>query len=116
MEIFPIGIVKDRTDGTKEIRVYDEFSDGLKGMEKREHLWILFWMSRLPEKDREILLVHPQGDRTREKQGVFALHSPMRPNPIGITRVKFVERTGNTLIVKGLDALDNTPVIDIKSG
>lgn len=116
MEVFPIGIVRDRPDGTKELRVYDEFSDGLKSVENCEHLWILFWMSRLSEEDREILLVHPQGNRAKEKQGVFALHSPMRPNPIGMTRVKLVKRIDNTLIVEGLDAFDETPVIDIKSG
>lgn len=85
-------------------------------MENRGHLWVLFWMNRLSEKDRETALVHPRGDRTREKQGVFALHSPMRPNPIGMTRVELIERNGNILIVKGLDAFDGTPVIDIKSG
>lgn len=116
MEIIPIGTVKDRPDGNKEIRVYDEFSEGLKGVENRGHLWVLFWMNKLSEKDREILLVHPRGNRAREKQGVFALHSPMRPNPIGMTRVRLIERTGNTLIVEGLDAFDDTPVIDIKSG
>lgn len=116
MEIYPVGIVKVRSDGNKEIRILEEFTEGLKGVEDCEHLWILFWMNRLSEKDREILLVHPRGDRTREKQGVFALHSPMRPNPIGMTKVKLVDVKGKILIVEGLDALDDTPVIDIKSG
>ena len=116
MEIVPIGIIKDHLGGTKEIRVYDEFSCGLKGVEDHEYLWVLFWMSRLSAKERKILLVHPQGDREKEKQGVFALHSPMRPNPIGITKVKLIQRIGNSLFVAQLDAFDETPLIDIKSG
>ncbi len=116
MEIVPIGIIKDHSDKTKEVRVYNEFSCGLKDVEDHEYLWVLFWMSRLSIKDRKILLVHPRGDREKDKQGVFALHSPMRPNPIGMTRVKLIERLGNSLIVEQLDAFDETPLIDIKSG
>jgi len=115
MEIFPIGIVKVHSEQKKELQIFDEFSEGLKGVENREHLWVLFWMNRLSEEDREILVVHPRGDLSREKQGVFALHSPMRPNPIGMTRVRLIERVGNSLFVEGLDAFDETPIIDIKS-
>ncbi|UCH36661.1 MAG: SAM-dependent methyltransferase, partial [Armatimonadota bacterium] len=53
---------------------------------------------------------------SRPLTGVFALHSPMRPNPIGMTRVRLVRRAGNRLVVEGLDALDGSPVLDIKSG
>ena len=116
LKIMPIGIIKDRHDETKAVRLYNGFLNGLKGVEDLEYIWIIFWMNRLSKKDRNILLVHPKGDRARDKKGVFALRSPMRPNPIGLTRVKLIERTGNTLIVKGLDSFDGTPIIDIKSG
>jgi tRNA (Thr-GGU) A37 N-methylase len=49
-------------------------------------------------------------------RGVFSLRSPMRPNPIGLTRVRLLKKEGNTLLVEGLDALDGSPIIDIKSG
>lgn len=62
------------------------------------------------------MTAHPQGDQAKEKQGVFTLHSPMRPNPIGITRVILIRKIGNRLIVDDLDAFDETPVIDIKFG
>jgi len=99
---------------TVQIHIHDKFSEGLKGVENCEHLWILYWMHKLSEEDREKLQVHPRGDVTKEKKGVFALRSPMRPNPIGLTKVKLVERRGNVLIVEGLDAFDESPVIDIK--
>jgi tRNA-Thr(GGU) m(6)t(6)A37 methyltransferase TsaA len=73
-------------------------------------------MHQLSEADRQKLQAHPMGDVTTEKRGVFALRSPMRPNPIGLTRVRLVERKGNILIVEGLDAFDESPVIDIKPG
>ena len=117
MQIYPIGIVKaeeGEPKNTAQIEIYDQFSAGLKGVENADSLWIMFWMHKLSKDDRKTLLVHPRGDITKGKQGVFALRSPMRPNPIGLTKVKLVERKGNILIVDGLDAFNGTPVLDIK--
>lgn len=114
MEIHPIGFVSDLEGNGKQIEICEKFAEGMKGIENVDSLWILFWMNRLDESARQVLLVHPMGNKTKEKRGVFALRSPMRPNPIGLTRVKLIKRDGNTLIVEGLDALDRTPVIDIK--
>ena len=122
IQIYPIGVVKywnketEHPDNTVQIHIHDKFSAGLKGVENFEHLWILFWMHKLSEADRKRLQGHPMGDVTQEKRGVFALRSPMRPNPIGLTRVRLVERNDNILIVEGLDAFDESPVIDIKPG
>jgi tRNA-Thr(GGU) m(6)t(6)A37 methyltransferase TsaA len=114
MELRPIGKVISRTEGRSEVEIYPRFSAGLKRIERNTHIWILFWMSKLSESDREVLEAHPMGDRTREKRGVFALRSPMRPNPIGLTKVELIERRNNVLIVSGLDAFEDTPVVDIK--
>ena len=119
MQVYPIGIVRYWTEGkytknTVQIEIYGQFSAGLKGIENADSLWILFWMHKLSEADRKVLQAHPRGDVTKEKRGVFALRSPMRPNPIGLTKVKLVERKGDVLIVEGLDAFDETPVLDIK--
>jgi len=115
MEIHPIGIIRDDPeDGIKEIQIYRQFAEGLDGVEGWSHLWVMFWMDRLPEESRKVLRTHPMGDRTRARRGVFALRSPMRPNPIGLTKVRLLSRDGNVLKVEGLDALDGTPVIDIK--
>ena len=114
MNLRPIGTVISKTEDSSEIEVYPRFAPGLKGIERNSHIWVIFWMSRLSEADRNILEVHPMGDRKKEKRGVFALRSPMRPNPMGLTRVKLLERKDNVLVVSGLDAFENSPVLDIK--
>jgi len=114
MELWPIGTVIRQTENGAEVEIDPRFSVGLNGVEENKHIWVMFWMHKLTEADREILETYPMGDRTKGKRGVFALRSPMRPNPIGLTRGRVVERNGNTLIVSGLDAFEGTPVIDIK--
>jgi len=118
-----IGVIKNPTkkrvpgsDGTPEakIEVYDDFADGLDGVEGASHLLIIYWMHLLSPEDREILSVHPRADRSRPKRGVFLTRSPMRPNPMGITQVKLLKREGNVLTVEGLDAMDGSPLLDIK--
>jgi len=117
IELSTIGRVRlTETEGVGEIELHGQFTDGLEGVEELEHLWVLYWMHELGPEDRQILRAHPMGDRDRPRRGVFALHSPMRPNPIGMTRVKLLARRGNWLVVEGLDARDGSPVLDIKSG
>ena len=98
------------------IEVRPEHEEALLRIEDREHLWVLFWMSELRPEQRGTLQVHPRGDLANPLTGVFATHSPMRPNPIGMTRVRLIARDGLRLTVEGLDAFDGSPVIDIKSG
>ncbi|UCC69115.1 MAG: tRNA (N6-threonylcarbamoyladenosine(37)-N6)-methyltransferase TrmO [Armatimonadota bacterium] len=113
----PIGLVVSREGSQhQEIKIASEFVSGLDGVESHDHLWVLFWMHQLTEDDRAILQVHPRGDTTQPKAGVFALHSPCRPNPIGMTRVRLLGWEGSKLVVEGLDAFDGSPVLDIKSG
>ncbi len=117
IEVRPIGQVQAAAEGkAAEVEIYAQFLDGLEGVEQLEHLWVLYWMHELAPKDRQILRAHPMGDRSRPKRGVFALHSPMRPNPIGMTRVRLLRREGNRLVVEDLDARDGSPVLDLKSG
>lgn len=115
MELQQIGTVVSKTEDISRIEVYPRFSPGLNGIESRSHVYVLFWIHKLSELDREILEVHPRGDRTKAKRGVFALRSPMRPNPIGLTKVELIERQDNMLTVSGLDALEDSPILDIKS-
>lgn len=92
-----------------QIKVRDEFAEALRGIEHASHLIVLYWMDRAR---RDVLASKtPWSD---EVFGVFATRSPSRPNPIGICVVELIERKGNTLFVKGLDAFDGTPVIDVK--
>jgi len=109
----PIGVVRREGD-TCRLEIALRHADGLKEIEGVAALDVLYWMHELSDEDRRQLLVHPQGNRSRPKQGVFSLRSPMRPNPIGVTRVELIEREGTALVVRGLDAHDGSPIIDIK--
>lgn len=121
--IKPIGYVtssenvSDNNDPeTKIIKILPGLGAGLEGIEQFKTLWILFWLHNLPEETRNVLLVHPRGDRSNPLRGVFATHSPIRPNPIGISHVILIKKNNNELLVSGLDAHIGTPIIDIKSG
>jgi tRNA-Thr(GGU) m(6)t(6)A37 methyltransferase TsaA len=72
---------------------------------------LLTWLDRAA---RDVLAVHPRGDTSRPELGVFSTRSPDRPNPIGLHRVHVVEVDGLRMKVRGLEALDGTPVVDVK--
>lgn len=98
---------KDRSLVSK-IVFKDEFAKGLDGIEGWSHVYVIFWMDKISDKEK--LLVHPGG----KKVGIFATRAPIHPNPIGLTLVELVKREQNVLWVRGLDALNGTPVLDIK--
>ena len=83
----------------------------LEGVQPGDRIVILTWLDRA---DRDLLAVHPRGDTSRPAAGVFATRSPHRPNPIGLHPVQVLERDGPRLKVSGLEALDGTPVMDVK--
>lgn len=93
------------------IVLHPELAGGLEGLKARRKLLVVFWFHRSEGFE---LLQHPKGDVARPKRGVFTLRSPHRPNPIGITVVDLLAIEGNVLRVRGLDAFDGTPVLDIK--
>ncbi len=97
-----------------EIIVYEDFVEALDGIEEFSHLIIVFWIHKNSDKPREIRKVHPGGLKNMSLKGIFATRSPARPNPIGITTVRLIERRENVLVVDGIDAINDTPVIDIK--
>ena len=85
-------------------------TEGLKGLNPGQRIMVIFCFHRSRGFD---LLQHPRGDRSRPRRGVFALRSPRRPNPIGVTVVDLVAVDGNVLRVRGLDAINGTPVLDL---
>jgi tRNA-Thr(GGU) m(6)t(6)A37 methyltransferase TsaA len=117
----PIGIVENglpRGTPKEELRAADsvicidpELTPGLQGLEKEKKILVIFFFHLSEGWD---LHQHPRGDRSRPKRGVFALRSPRRPNGIGVTEVELLEVRENVLTVRGLDALDGTPVLDLK--
>jgi tRNA-Thr(GGU) m(6)t(6)A37 methyltransferase TsaA len=88
-----------------------EYVAALAGIEAGQRLVVLTWLDRA---DRGVLRTHPRGDTSRPPAGVFATRSPDRPNPIGLHAVHVVAVAGNTIRVAHLEALDGTPVLDLK--
>lgn len=96
-----------------QIVVDDEWADALEGLEEFSHIMVIFWLDR--PKDHELpLKVHPEAREDLPLVGMFATRSPRRPNPIGLTAVELLARERNVLHVRGLDAFDGTPILDIK--
>ena len=91
-----------------------DLEEALDGLEKFSHIIVVFWMHLSPVGERIALKTHPQRRQDLPLVGVLATRSPVRPNPLGVTIVKLLERKGSLLKVIGLDALDGTPVVDIK--
>lgn len=87
------------------------FAAGLDGLTVGDELLVLTWLDRA---SRDVLAVHPRGDLSRPRQGVFATRSPARPNPIGLHRVEIAAIEGARLRVRNLEALDGTPLLDLK--
>jgi tRNA-Thr(GGU) m(6)t(6)A37 methyltransferase TsaA len=85
--------------------------DALQSVRDGDELLILTWLDRA---DRDVLVVHPRGDASRPPEGVFTTRSPHRPNPIGLHRVEVTEVSGERVRVRNLEALDGTPVVDVK--
>lgn len=121
-EIRPIGYVrspyKEKKDAPRQGRLVDTVSEividehyrvALEDIEKKSHLIILSWFDRA---DRTALRATPPHEKV--EHGVFATRSPNRPNPVAFSVVDLLTRDGNILRVRGLDALDGTPVVDIK--
>ena len=106
-------VSRRRRDLIAEVHVLPAFADGLLGIEAYSHLVILFWMHAAP-REGEPLQVHPRGDAALPLTGVFASRGRSHPNPLGLAVVDLLERRGNTLRVRRLDAWSGTPVVDIK--
>mgnify|MGYP001590885011 CR=1 FL=1 len=95
-----------------DIVIESRLTEALEGLEDFSHIIVLYWMHR---RDKGLAMkVHPRGNPELPLVGLFATRSPHRPNPLGKTTVRLLERRGNILRVQGLDAIDGTPVMDIK--
>ncbi|AEB67716.1 MAG: S-adenosyl-L-methionine-binding protein [Methanosaeta sp. PtaU1.Bin060] len=96
------------------IIIYEGLDGILDGIEEYSHLVILYWAHKVPEEGRSLTRVHPMGREDIPEKGIFCTCSPARPNPVLMTVVHLKGRKGNVLEVLGLDAVDGSPVIDIK--
>jgi tRNA-Thr(GGU) m(6)t(6)A37 methyltransferase TsaA len=87
-------------------------ADGLRGIHSGSEVVLLTWLDRA---HRDVLVVHPRGDTSRPLEGVFNTRSPHRPNPIGLHRVEVAEVDGLRVRVRNLEAVDGTPIVDVKA-
>jgi tRNA-Thr(GGU) m(6)t(6)A37 methyltransferase TsaA len=85
--------------------------DGLRDLQVGTEVILLTWLDRAR---RDVLAVHPRGDLARPETGVFSTRSPDRPNPVGLHRVEIESIDGNRMRVRNLEALDGTPIVDVK--
>ncbi|HEY0391632.1 MAG TPA: tRNA (N6-threonylcarbamoyladenosine(37)-N6)-methyltransferase TrmO [Solirubrobacterales bacterium] len=85
--------------------------EALAGIGVGDEIIVLTWLDRAR---RDVLSVHPRGDLSRPAQGVFSTRSPDRPNPIGLHRVEVAEIDGRRLRVRRIEAIDGTPIVDLK--
>jgi tRNA-Thr(GGU) m(6)t(6)A37 methyltransferase TsaA len=86
-------------------------AEGLEGIQVGDEILVVTWLDRA---SRDVLRVHPRGDLGRPEQGVFSTRSPDRPNPLGLHRVKITSIDGPRFGVDGLEAIDGTPIVDVK--
>ena len=118
----PIGYVKTSAVGDEvkdksllsQIVLHPELVEGLSGISSFSHLFVLFYLNQITSEQRKTLKVHPRGRTDLPLTGVFAVRTMLRPNPIGLTLVELVNVDANVLTVRGLDAYDGTPVLDVK--
>lgn len=96
-----------------QIEVEPAWAGALEGIEGFSHIWLLWWLDRR-DTPPERLLVHPEGRAEIPLVGIFGTRSPHRPNPLAMTVVELLDRRGSCLQVRGLDACQGTPILDIK--
>lgn len=97
-----------------KIVIDETYAEALDGVEEFSHIHVLFWLDQVEDERGSKMKVHPQRREDLPEVGVFATRTMFRPNPIGLTSVRLLGREKNVLRVLGLDALDGTPLLDLK--
>lgn len=97
-----------------DLIINPQWEEMLDGIEDYSHLMVLYWPHMLDPDKALSSKIHPMGRSELPLYGVFATRTPRRPNPVLVTVVKLLARTGNVLRVQGLEAIDGSPIIDIK--
>ncbi len=106
--------LKDASGSVSEIILADNADELLDGIEEYSHVVVLYWGHEVPDSGRALKKIHPAGLTDYPLKGIYATCSPSRPNPLLMTVVRLVKRSKNGLFVSGLDAIDGSPVLDIK--
>ena len=112
--IFPVGVIR-KNPSRVELEVFSEYQDALLGLEGFSHINVFYWFHQNDSTEkRGILKVHPRKDRSNPLTGVFATHAPVRPNLIAFSLCRIIEIDGGRISIADIDALDGTPLVDIK--
>ncbi|WP_300668304.1 tRNA (N6-threonylcarbamoyladenosine(37)-N6)-methyltransferase TrmO [Desulfoluna sp.] len=106
--------VKKLATHVSEVVIDERFDGILDGIEEFSHVLVLYWPHLIPQESRSLLKVHPMGRKDLPLKGIFSTCSPARPNPVLVSAVRLLSRDGNVLKVQALEAVDGSPVIDIK--
>jgi len=123
MILEPIGVVRSPvTEGvdegwgsvTSQVVVDERYAPGLTGLDAFSHVLVVFYMHRYTFDPDSHLVRRPQGRTDMPMVGIFAQRAKHRPNPVGVTAVELVSVEGGVVTVRGLDAIDGTPVLDVK--
>jgi tRNA-Thr(GGU) m(6)t(6)A37 methyltransferase TsaA len=118
----PIGYVKTSAVGNdvkdrnfiSKIELRKDLAQALDGLVEFSHIFVLFYLNQVTDKEHLPLKVHPRGRMDLPLVGIYATRTNLRPNQIGVTVVELIKIDGTTLTVRGLDAYDGTPVLDVK--
>ena len=122
--ITPVGVIRSEIKNRKDaplfytegapnafLEMIPAYTDGLDRIEAGDEIIVITWFHQAR---RDVLKVHPRGDRSNPLTGVFLTRSPDRPNPLGLHRVTVLEINSSRLLIGPIEAIDGTPVIDIK--
>jgi len=113
-DIFPVGVIKKDSE-TVRIEIFKEYRDALLRLDDFSHITVCYWFHENDTlKKRKTLQVHPRKNKKNPLSGVFATHSPLRPNLIAISICKILSIKDTTIFIEKIDAFDGSPVIDIK--
>ena len=115
-KVYPVGRVRNKKGKPVQLEIFEKYVPALHRLEYCSQVVVLWWFHKndTPER-RAILKVHPRGNKSNPLTGVFATHSPVRPNLIAITTCDVLSVKGNIVTIKGIDAFDDTPILDLKS-
>jgi len=113
-KLYPVGRVEKKGKSVR-LRIFDKYANALKGLDGFSHVWVLYWFDRndTPRK-RSILQVHPRGNSKNPLTGIFACRAPVRPNLIALSLCKVLSVKGAVVHIDKIDALDDSPVLDLK--
>jgi tRNA-Thr(GGU) m(6)t(6)A37 methyltransferase TsaA len=122
ISLTPIGFVKTSTlpnqvkkrQHISEIILRPDLTPALNGLDEFSHIFVIYWLHDVTAQQQQTLKVRPRGRRELPLLGVFATRTPLRPNPIGLTIIELIGVERNVITVRGLDAYDGTPVLDLK--